>query len=344
MATSVIDADAHVVESERTWEFMLEEDKEFKPQVVVPKGPNPNGREYWLIEGRAFSKNANVGQDTSEATREAADIKARLAHMDELGVAVHVLYPSIFLRPLTTHPEVETALVRGYNRWLADVWRQGEGRLRWPVLVPIMDREAAIEELHFGKQNGACGVFMRGIQGSHRLTDPWFDPIWEEASKLDFPICIHAATGNFDFFDYFSRDAGFSTFKLPAVGAFHDIIMKGMHKRFPDLRWAFVEISASWVPYAMNDLSLRFAKRGIPWPGRELLEERNIYVACQTADDLDYILDCAGDEHIVIGTDYGHADTSTEIEALRKLKESGGLPPGTADKILTANPKRLYAL
>ena len=75
----------------------------------------------------------------------------------------------------------------------------------------------------------------------------------------------------FAFFDYFGRDAGFSTFKLPAVGAFHDLIMKDMHKKFPDLRWGFVEISASWLPYALNDLSLRFAKRGVAWPGKDCL-------------------------------------------------------------------------
>ncbi len=281
---AVIDSDAHVVESERTWDFIPEELQEHRPIVLLPKegykSPSP---EFWYIDNRAFSKGVNVGLDTDEATREARDIEKRLAHMDELGVSMHVLYPSIFLRPLATHPEVDLALAQGYNRWLADIYRQGGGRLRWAVVLPTMSLDKSIEELTFGKENGACAVFMRGIEGPHRLSDPYLSPLWEEAQRLDLPVCIHAAAGNFAFYDYFGRDAGFSTFKLSGVGAFHDIIMKDMHLRYPDLRWGFVELSASWLPYAMNDLSLRFEKRGKAWPGRELLEERNIWVAAQTA-------------------------------------------------------------
>ncbi|MQF86464.1 MAG: hypothetical protein FI734_03245 [SAR202 cluster bacterium] len=342
---SVIDADAHVVESERTWDFIPEELQSYRPAVLLPKeGYKTPSPEFWFIDGRAFGKGSNIGFDTDEETREASDIKKRLAHMDELNVSTHVLYPSIFLRPLASHPEVEIALAQGYNRWLADIYRQGGGRLRWAVIIPTMSIEKCIEELNFGKQNGACAVFMRGIEGSHRLSDPYLFPVWEEAQRLNLPICIHAATGNFAFFDYFGRDAGFSTFKLPAVGAFHDIIMKDMHKKFPDLRWGFVEVSASWLPYALNDLSLRFAKRGVPWSGKELLEERNIWVAVQTADDIEYIIEQAGDDHLMLGTDYGHNDTSTELHALRNLRENGGLEDSVADKILDTNPTRLYAL
>ena len=75
-----------------------------------------------------------------------------------------------------------------------------------------------------------------------------------------------------------------------------------------------------------------------------MLEERNIWVAAQTADDLDYIIECAGEDHIVLGTDYGHNDTSTELHALRNLRENGGLDDAVADKILERNPTRLYAL
>jgi hypothetical protein len=101
---AVIDADAHVVETERTWEYMEEAESPFKPEVVVAKAGGD--REYWLIEGRAFAKNTNIGKDTPDEAREVSDIATRLAHMDELGVDVHMLYPSTFLRPLTRRPGV----------------------------------------------------------------------------------------------------------------------------------------------------------------------------------------------------------------------------------------------
>ena len=342
MATQVVDSDSHVIESERTWEFMADSEQSFKPRLVVPKDGSPG--EYWLIEGRVFGRDGNVGRDTDADSREAADISKRLAHMDEIGVDIHVMYPSLFLRPLTHHADTEIALCRSYNRWLADVWKQGQGRLRWVVIPPLSSMDEAIAELHFGKENGACGVFMRGLEGDRRLSDPYLFPLYEEAISLDMPICIHAGNGNFPAFDVLDRDAGFSKFKLPGVGAFHDILMRRLPDRFPDLRWAFIEISASWVPYVMNDLMLRFRRQQRNWAGADLLRESNIYVACQTEDDLPYVLSCAGDENIVIGTDYGHNDTSTEILALRNLREGGKVSTDSAEKILSHNPTRLYAL
>ena len=34
---AIIDADAHVIETEQTWEFMLEEERRFAPEVLISK-------------------------------------------------------------------------------------------------------------------------------------------------------------------------------------------------------------------------------------------------------------------------------------------------------------------
>jgi predicted TIM-barrel fold metal-dependent hydrolase len=67
-------------------------------------------------------------------------------------------------------------------------------------------------------------------------------------------------------------------------------------------------------------------------------------VACQTVDDLGYVVDRVGDDNLIIGTDYGHRDTTAEIDALRKLRDDGKVGEATATKILSTNPKRLYGL
>jgi len=69
-----------------------------------------------------------------------------------------------------------------------------------------------------------------------------------------------------------------------------------------------------------------------------------MYVACQTTDDMSYVLQYAGDENTVLGTAYGHNETSSELVALRKLREYGKIDPATADKFLDSNPRRLYGL
>src|SRR5437763_4578509 len=70
----VIDADSHVVETERTWTFMPDEQEEYRPAVLARKSGRTRASEYWLIDDRVFAKNANIGQDTPEGAREAADI------------------------------------------------------------------------------------------------------------------------------------------------------------------------------------------------------------------------------------------------------------------------------
>ena len=50
---------------------------------------------------------------------------------------------------------------------------------------------------------------------------------------------------------------------------------------------------------------------------QNIIRDNRVYVACQTDDDLPYVLKYSGEDNIVIGSDYGHADTSAEIEALR---------------------------
>ena len=112
---------------------------------------------------------------------------------------------------------------------------------------------------------------------------------------------------------------------------------------FRSLRWGFIEVSAQWVPYILNDAKLRLLRLGKRM-SKTVLADNNIYVACQVTDDLDYILPLAGEGQLVVGTDYGHADTSTEIEALRRLKDEGKIPPAAVNRILDDNARALYGL
>lgn len=338
-----IDADAHVIETDRTWEYMDGPDRQFKPLTVAASDEDASEREFWLIDGRLHPKTQNIGKDTSKASREMEDIEARLKHMDKLEVDIQVLYPSLFLRPITNRPEVELALCKSYNRWLVDIWKSGKGRLRWAAVLPVLSMDKAVVECRWAKENGACAIFMRGVEGDKRLTDPYFYPLYEEAAKLDIPVCVHASAGNFVMHDFFAQESGFSKFKLTVVGAFHSVVFEGIPEKFARLRFGFIEVSAQWVPYAIHDLARRLEKRGRRL-GKEVLRANRIYVACQTDDDLPYILTYAGEDNLVIGSDYGHADTASEIAALRVLKDKGDVGPNVIKKILDDNPRALYGL
>ena len=336
-----IDADAHVIENESTWDYMLESERRFRPQVIRPTSGDASV-DYWLIDGRAVPR-SNVGRDLPVAAREMSDLSVRIKHLDELNIDLQVIYPTIFNFPCTRRPEVELALCRSYNRWMADIVKKAPDRFRWIVVPPLLGMERVPEELKFGKENGACGVFIRGLEADRRLSDPYFFPLYEEASKLDLPVCVHSANGSITMHDFFINDSGFCKFKLAVVGAFHSLVLEGIPKRFPKLRIGIIEVSAQWIPYAIHDLARRYARRG-KRIDKHVLKDNRIYVTCQTDDDLDYVLQYAGEDNLVIGSDYGHADNATEIEALRKIQHEGKVSSQAIRKILDDNARALYGL
>ena len=346
-----IDADAHVIECERTFEFLEPEFEKHRPLVVrsdasaaaVPSQVNLPQRAFWYLDNRMLPKEGNIGANTAREAREMEDIGARLAHMDQLGIDVQVLYPTVFLRPWTENPEVEYALCRCYNRWLADIWRQAPERLRWVVMPHLLTMETVRQELEFGKANGAVGVYLHGIEHDRPLYSKRYFPLYEMAEALDLPICFHAGNNSFLLEGMYREDSGFAKAKLPVVASFHQLLLKGIPAMFPKLRWGFVEVSAQWVPYALNDLSIRLRRRGEDM-SPTIMADNRMYVACQVTDDLDYVVRYAGEGQLVVGTDYGHADTSTEIEAMRKLAEDGKVSPEIAARILDGNARALYGL
>lgn len=346
-----IDSDAHVVECEKTFEYIDPEYFDLKPRVMVQKTTDViqkdnegfAQKEFWVIDGRIQPKEGNIGHNTTKESREMADVKVRLDHMDELNIDVQVLYPTVFLRAWTQDPSVEYALCKSYNRWLADIWKSAPDRLKWVVMPPLTNIEKSIEEMEFAKENGAVGVFLRGLECERRLDNPYFFPIYEKAQELDLPMCFHSGNNSFMVRDIYASEAGFGRSKLPVVSAFHSLLMAGIPAKFPKLRWGFVEVSAQWIPYALNDLSIRMKRKGKRM-SKTIMADNNFYVACQVTDDLAYVLEYAGEDNLVVGTDYGHSDTSTEIEALRKIKDDGKIPASVADKILDANARALYGL
>ena len=134
-----IDADAHVLETEETWEFMDGADRKYRPEIVGTLNGSGAVDEYWLVDGTLRLKSRNVGKDTPLESRELRDVAVRLKHMDELRVDIQVIFPTIFIIPLTPRPEIELALCRSYNRWMGECWKQSDNRLRWVAVVPLLE-------------------------------------------------------------------------------------------------------------------------------------------------------------------------------------------------------------
>jgi predicted TIM-barrel fold metal-dependent hydrolase len=347
-----IDVDAHVDETDATWDFLDDAGQAFRPLTMDPGMPTLPGdarlHRLWLIDGQLQARRWRDDKRTGtvQATRELVDIDARLRQMDELRIDVQVLYPTLFLSAITTRPEVELALKRSYNRWIAAATEKSQGRLRWVALLPLLSIDKAVEELRWAKDHGAVGAFKNGVEcGDRPASDPYFFPLYEEASRLDIPICIHTGSGT----PNAATMQRFSSSAFNAISAFTALATSGVPERFPELRVGFIETGASWVPYLYTDLVAKHLRlTSSPFDFKPDVFPRNrFYVACQTTDDLPYILKFGMEDNLLVGTDYGHADQSAELEALDVIEQRGAtgeIPAEVARKILDDNPRRFYGL
>jgi predicted TIM-barrel fold metal-dependent hydrolase len=358
----VIDADAHVVECDHTWDYMDASERQYRPVPLATPEDAGVKLQFWLIDGkvRGFRfpvlsaaelerRSRQVGRKFADAeeSRELGNVDLRLEHMGRSGIDVQVLHNTMFIEPATDRAAVEVALCKSYNRWLADIWRQGEGRLRWSCVAPTLSMTDALDQIRFSKENGACAVLLRPVEGNRLLVDPYFYPIYEEASRLDMAIAIHIANGNAWLNDLYRHPvftAGtFHRFRVPTVAAFHDVLLSEIPQVFPKLRWGFVEASSQWLPWVLHEAENRFKSLGREWPDN-IMREYRMFVTCENSDDLPYVVQKAGQECLVIGTDYGHTDISSDTDAIKVFKARTDLAPEVKRKILSDNARALYGL
>ena len=78
--------------------------------------------------------------------------------MDTLGVDVQVVFPTLFLVCLTEDVKLEIELCRAYNRFMGKAWAESNNRIRWVLMPPLRDVDAAIEEMRYGKAWGGWGL------------------------------------------------------------------------------------------------------------------------------------------------------------------------------------------
>jgi predicted TIM-barrel fold metal-dependent hydrolase len=354
---TVIDADAHVIETEATWDYLEGDERRFRPNRV--SGASDPNSEYWIVDGKvagpplstrsdAFVEKAQAAHSrnvtTPTAARKLEDIDVRLAHMTELGVDVQVLYNSLWIASVTDRPDTQVALTRSWNRWLADIWKEGKGRLRWTCVLPTMVTDVAIEELRFAKEHGAVGICLQPFDAAGMFLEPSYYPIYEVAAELDMPVAIHVSNGDPVLYSKLrNRLELLRGMELitPTIAAGHGLMVSEVPTLFPTMRWAIVEGGASWIPFLMAHLNRVTGKHYTP--EENPFRERNIYVTTLIGDDYKYIIDCVGEDQLMIGTDYGHTDPASELDAIYQFRNVD-LPEQIRKKVLCDNPAAFYGI
>jgi aminocarboxymuconate-semialdehyde decarboxylase len=367
----IIDADTHIAEPEAMWRLMDQKMYHRRPVMVsAPEDTLYKGlNAFWLIDGHIFpkpggkggfriitptaSKRESARTDITIGCREITDVQARLTDMDKAGVDIQVIFPTLFLIYVTDDLGLDIALCQAYNRYLGQVYAKSAHRLRWTAVLPLRSVDAAIEQMHEAKQNGAVGLFFHGMVGSLTLNNPHFFPIYAEAQKLGLPICVHTGPGCSELLNLFDLDLNgtFANTHLPPIIGFRDLIGSEIPEKFPDLKFGFLEVSASWVPFMYH----HFKRSTRPRPSfpnahwkhascKELFRDYRIYIACEADEDITYLAEYIGEDHLLIGSDYGHNDPAEEKALIAALRSRADVSTELVDKILMQNPKEFYSL
>ncbi len=358
-----IDADTHVDECEDTWSYIPKSLEHLRPGTMLfTEGQMPSYlpdgyNRVWFIDGQVFNRQFRSDErtGTSVESRELHDISKRLVDMDELGVDIHVIYPTLFLMEVTRRPELEKVLCESYNRWMADRCADSGGRLRWIAVAPYNSMPDALEEMRRAREAGAVGILRRGVDcGDKSADDPYFMPLYEVAQDLDMPVCFHTGfpyRGNSTIMTYFQK--GFPP--TPYVqNAFFAIVKAKIAQRFPTLKIGFIEAAAGWLPNVLWSVRaednrdfggdaekvLALARAS----NREMLAEQRLFVTCEVTEDLPFLVNELGDDNLFVASDYGHPDRASVWGAQQYVRDRTDISSSTAQKFVRDNAAAFYGL
>ncbi|TAK68490.1 MAG: amidohydrolase [Actinomycetota bacterium] len=376
-----IDADTHVLETDASWDYLDPTERDLRPKTIEFQDEVHSGyeqmrafggrsKQMWIIDDNVSRRHPGDGRASGfgkEYQAEAmflTDPSVRLRDMDELGVDKQIVISTFFIGAELERPITEAALTRSWNRWMADRVADSGGRLNWLVVPGTRTMERALQEIEFGRANGAVGVMLKGVEHGMYLNDPYFYPLYAKAQELDMTIGVHLG------FAWRRADVRDISNLLPTPPAYVDnlaALMKGfyavlasdLHTRFPRLRWVFLEGGSTWVQmiFQQHQRLISTSKPGSfvnsgnrtsvtidPLDTAELMAEKKMYVACEVDEEIARIASITGRSQLIFGTDYGHNDVGCDPTGLELVTKREDLDADLAQAIVRDNALAAFAL
>jgi predicted TIM-barrel fold metal-dependent hydrolase len=209
--------------------------------------------------------------------------------LDEIGSDFAIIYPTAGLRlPRIRDDATRRAVIRAYNIVSASYFEKLQDRMTPAAIIPMHTPDEAIAELEFvTKQLGSkVGMFgsaqpkkvpsidsddpdvnrlavyyeVFGIDSEHD-----FDPVWQKCVDVKIAPTFHSAGSN-----QALRNSP-TNFTYNHIGHFADaghaaakgIFLGGVTRRFPQLRFAFLEGGVGWGAQLFGDLMEHWERRNI---------------------------------------------------------------------------------
>jgi predicted TIM-barrel fold metal-dependent hydrolase len=216
--------------------------------------------------------------------------KMLYSRLDEIGLDFAAVYPTAGLRlPRIKDDATRRAVIRGYNIVSAEYFSGLEDRLTPAAIIPMHHPEEAIAELEFvTRQLGSkVGMFGSGMPRkvpaaaandpeSQRFTVSYdvlaidseydYEPVWAKCVELGIAPTFHSSASGqglrnsptnfvYNHIGHFAA-AGHAVSKA--------IFLGGVTRRFPELRFAFLEGGVGWACQLFGDLIEHWERRAAP--------------------------------------------------------------------------------
>ena len=189
-------------------------------------------------------------------------------------------------------------------------------------------------------------MHFRGLEGNRPIDDPEFYPVFQVAQELDMPICVHIGNASPAFRQLRrNKDNRPSRFHMsvPTIMSFTAVATGEISTRFPKLRFGFFEVGSSWLTYVVTQAFKVRDDRDRKAFTQSVMRERRLYVTCEEHEELPLILQYAGDESLVLGSDYGHpGDVDETIMVQQKLRARADVNETQKRRILSDNAEALF--
>ena len=259
----------------------------------------------------------NIGSDLTREVnkRQMADIKPqmesvdrRLADMDRMGVDVQAVAhfpPQMYYWADDT---VAESVFPELNDGIADLISTNPERLIGMGNVPLQNTELAIAELRRCLDLGFGGIQVATRVEDEELSTPRLEPFWDEVEASGAVVVIHS--NGHDNVARLGHHYMINTFGHPieATLAAGHLIFDGVMERHPELKIVLVHGGGYLPAYAARmDHAYRAredVREDLPRMPSEYLARFYLDTMVFAEDQLGFLIDKYGADHIVLGTDY----------------------------------------
>ena len=362
----VIDCDGHVAEPFSLYtEYCDPEFRERAPKQIIAD----DGSRRVIIDGKEFPAFVKFGgralgkTETEDIVRPVqkglvseggVDPAVRLRDMDTEGIDAAIIFASGAASMCAIEDaQLETAMFRAYNRWLAEYCSEDSARIKGNVLISLRHPELGVEEImRVADEDWVGGIMISPHIDQFNLDHPRFHPIWQAAQDVDLPICIHAGSGRPPYGIGTEEAAGchllrhLMTHPYEQQRALSTIMGGGVFDLFPKLRVAFIEAGIGWVPWWLDRMEREtgMLPDHVPFMKRkphQYMEDGQCFVSCLPEEaGIKAVLEQIGDAGIVFASDYPHWDCGfpETVERVKKLD----IPEASKAHIFEDNALKLH--